>query len=167
MAFDGTTIKNKDTSFGKGIGAGVSAVGDIVQGMEESRAYKRNAALDIEEARLKASARIKAGDEQQAHQKVQFAKSGFVMTQSPMMILEETSRAAEADALMILRGGQLKEEQGRTAGVRSLFSGYSNAFSRVGEFTAGLKTTKKEPVDDKPKNTAPRPVFKPTTYGGM
>lgn len=166
MSFDGTAIKNKDTSFGKGVGAGVSAIGDIVQGMEESRAYKRNAALDIEEARLKSSERIKAGDEQQSHQRVQFAKSGFVMTDSPMMILEETSRAAEADALMILRGGQMKERQGRTQAVRSLFSGYSDAFSRVGEFSAGLKTKKTtDPV--KPKNKAPTPVFKPKPYGGM
>ncbi len=159
--FDGTTtVKNKDTSTVGGIGAGVSAIGDIVQGVSESRAFKRNAALDMEEARLQASERIRTGEKQTAHQKVQFAKSGFAMTNSPMMILDETSKAAEADALMILRGGHIKEEQGRTQAVRSLFSGFGEAFSRVGQFTGGLKTVTKE--TDSPTTKPPVPVFKPT-----
>lgn len=154
MSFDGLTL-------GKAFGAGTSAIGDVVQGIQESRAFKRNAALDLEEARLQSTERLKRGEQARAEQQTQLIKSGFVLTESPMMILEETSRAAEEDALMILRGGQLKATEGRTQAVRSLFGGFSEAFSRVGDFTSGLQVTKKEKKNTIFENP-PSPVFKPT-----
>jgi len=128
------SFQNLLSAGGTEAGTLTSGVGDILSGVMKSRAYRKNAKAELEEGRLRASERIAQGEAQAGRQMTQIAKSGFVIGESPMQFVEETSRFAEEDAMMILRGATGRAAEMKGAGMRSLFSGVSNALSRGAEY---------------------------------
>jgi hypothetical protein len=102
--------------------AGFQAVGTVVSGMQASANYKSqaqqadvNAAYAREDARTElrhatadAEAVRRRGREQQAEQFTAFAQSGFGVTDTALMSIEDSAAQNEYEALMVQYKGSLR-----------------------------------------------------------
>jgi hypothetical protein len=129
-------------SWGFIIAAVVSAGGAVYAGAQEEKAAKKNERIALDAA---AAAKEKAAYEEAAHrervrklissQRAAYGKSGVDTTGTPLLVLEDTAKQGELDALAIRYGGDV--EEARRKSEASLYKLQGNTAKTSGYIGAG------------------------------
>lgn len=110
----------------------VSAAGAIYSGQQQKKAAEYNAAVQEQQAQ---AIEDKAKYDEEMHrervrkilstQRAMYGKSGIDTTGSPLLVMEDTFKQGEVDALAIRYGGDIQSAQARSAANLSRMQGKS------------------------------------------
>ena len=113
-------------------GTAFSAMNQIQQGKDQKKWYEYNAAVaerDAEEARkiaeYEAEQTRKEGQKLLSAQQARYASSGVTFEGSPLLLMEETAKEIELDALMTERTGEVTAQKYTTEAALSRMKGSS------------------------------------------
>lgn len=111
-------------------GTAFSAINQMQQGQDQRRWYEYNAAVaerDAEEARriaeYEAAQTRKEGQKLLSVQRARYASSGVTFEGSPLLLMEETAKEIELDALMTERTGEVTAQKYTTEAALSRMKG--------------------------------------------
>lgn len=130
-----------------GLGTITSAVSQIQQGKAQKEAYEQNAAIDRQNAiAVEKQADYEEGiqrektDALKSRQRALYAKAGVDITSgSPLLVMTEDMERAEADALAIRYGGNVKKtEYLNRANLNEYYGGQAETAGKTGAFSTVL-----------------------------
>lgn len=134
------------------IAAGVTATGSIIQGVQQSNAYKaqaefadRQATIEQQQGAYEAGRLRTQNDQRLASMRADYAHAGVALTGSAVDVLSSSAREASLDEQAIRYGAQLRSSNARfegamarsnassamAGGVIGAISPFVNAFSQA------------------------------------
>ena len=140
-------------------GAALGATSGAVQGIAAKKQANTQIDLLDQQAGFAAAERQRQADDLQKRQKVSYLKSGVLLTGSPLRIMEETDKYAQADKRQIFSQASIQSSNlssaANTGIFKSLFGGMAQGamagYNLSGTFGGG--NPKPNPI---PKTPAPK-----------
>ncbi len=119
------------------VGTAIQAVGQVQAGRAAAKAGEMNAAAIKEEADVREEQQRFMDQRTMASARAMIGTSGVTSAGSPLLVLAESARRAEMNALNIRRGGQLQAEEALYTGRQARKAGYIGAGGTL--LTGGAK----------------------------
>lgn len=114
------------------ISAGIGAVSSIAGGMSQNREAKKQAALVEEQGLIDAQQEVDNANRSARVQKMQFIKSGVLLSGTPLQVMAETYDRGNKNAQNVLKTSGARASSLRKAGKNAMFSGIAGAAQSAG-----------------------------------
>jgi hypothetical protein len=141
----------------------VSAGASVVQGSQQRKEAKRQAALAEENAAVAAEAERESANTALRQQKMSFLKSGVTLAGSPLLLMQETFERGERNARNQVRTGAAQSQTLRAQGSAAFMQGVSSGFKSVGSavlqgYDAGMFQKSAAPTGTNPNLPSSQPA---------
>lgn len=116
-----------------------SAVGGVVQGVQQAKAGREEAMETLKASKENARRRREELEKFKGKQRMGFLESGVLLEGSPLLVLEETERKGSEEIQEITEGGFRRANKlrraGRDAFIGSMFSAAGKTGQAAGELS--------------------------------
>lgn len=114
------------------VSAGIGAVSSIAGGMSQNREAKRQAAQVEEQGLIDAQQEMDNANRAARVQKMQFIKSGVLLSGTPLQVMSETYDRGRKNADNIMKTAGSRAKTLRKAGTNALWGGVAGAAQSAG-----------------------------------